>query len=75
MPLIPYLLVVVSLIAMITFIVIDNVEWQKKAHKREGIKKPKMKLKKGQTIVFLEGEYNPFDQVEDINANTKPQQG
>ena len=63
-PIFPVICLVLSIIATIYFIVLDNIQWQEKLRKDLGVKKKKTKLKKGQQIVFQEKEdVNPFEET------------
>ena len=71
------LTLIVIEILFIAYMIWDNVEWQKSVlmyYSPEAIKKrKKVKLKKGQKIIFEEEEdkYNPFEEI--ASANTNPE--
>ena len=61
----PVSLLVLSIIAWIFFMIWDNIQWQERIRKLAGVfPKKKLKLKKGQKIIFTEKEdINPFEGV------------
>jgi hypothetical protein len=60
----PVSILVLSILAWISILIVDNIQWQEKIRKLAGIFPiKKIKLKKGQQIIFQEGEVNPFEQT------------